>query len=67
MGKIIISLPLLGMGFTSACFLHAGNIIEELKLTNTVEISNEMSNAKDAPEFKTIMEKYFGNQLKIVL
>lgn len=67
MGKTIISLPFLGMNFSATCFKHAGNIAEELKLENTAEISNEMNNAKDGPAFKAVMEKYFGEYLKIKL
>lgn len=67
MGKIILSLPFLGMNFSAACFLHAQNAAEELGLTNLAEISSEMNNAKDGLEFKYVMEKYFGEKLKILI
>lgn len=68
MGKIIISLPLLGpKNFSVACSLHAGRYVEELGLTNEAEISNELNNSKDSNEFKQVMEKYFGEKLKVLV
>jgi len=65
MGTIIISLPFLGMHFSSVAFLHAGEISKEMGLTNQAEISNELNAAKDGLDFKKVFKKYFGDRIKI--
>ena len=67
MGKTIISLPFLGgENFISVAFEHADRLMKEKKLDKE-KISKELNEAGNEQIFAVTYNKYFGDEIKLLL
>ena len=66
MGKILISLKLLGeQNFVNSALIHA-ELLSEEKSLNKELIITQIKMAKNSKEFKDTFELYFNKEIKLI-